>query len=636
MDGQEPTMNARSIFIAMVSAASLLNSSYAYGEDVHELVARDPGFKFDMGCPGYKTIIRLVDPNSPAFRAGLLPGDEIISMSDRPIIGLPSDRILKAFHSSKKPLKLTILRDDQLLDFTVSRYFVIPAWSEAELLRQLKTTQKQEPENRIACLLNVGRFYDEKNKTAQARPFYIEAMQLADKHWNPRDPRRVRILNHLLTNELLADRNWIKREAEFSNDFSVRIAALFELTDRPSKIPKYYADLLFKLSNRMSVHHSKTAQDLIIKLLQRAIRIGEEGNEDSNRSFEALLGARENVENNYDSSEDSEAYRFSKVSLIVYLEHLTKALVRAKRLPEATRTAKTLRALESELRKQHIPALRKSLSADLLVEIYQNRGMDNDALLVAEQEIAYLRGRPGQSDPLSEFESKSALSYYLMKSGILRERVHAYKDATKLFQQSFMALRAVDDKPGSPVDQGYKFTTSRQRQKALWSEARCAAALGRYDDAKRLLRNAIAYDEDTIFKMTPTLDLALICLLNNEHEEAREMVIDMITTIKSNPRRAAGMTNLGIVEREIRLLNALGEQDKADDLIETLSEYFLKDRFLQKVRPARVSELNKLRTRLNSGLSAHEKLPAQKLKKLSIEKPITRCFLTFYECYGRE
>lgn len=136
--------------------------------------------------------------------------------------------------------------------------------------------------------------------------------------------------------------------------------------------------------------------------------------------------------------------------------------------------------------------------------------------------------------------------------------------------------------------------------------------------------------------MTPPLDLALICLLNNEHEEAREMVIDMITTIKSNPRRATGMTNLGIVEREIRLLNALGEQDKADDLIETLSEYFLKDRFFQKVRPARVSELNKLRTRLNSALSAHEKLPAQKLKKLSIEKPITRCFLTFYECDGRE
>lgn len=626
-------MKLRSVFLSLLTVCYLLDPSRnpANSATSEDRVARDAGFKFEMGCLGYKTVVQRVDPNSPASKAGLLPGDEILTMYDRPIIGLPSDKILELFHSSKKPIKLTVLRDDELIDFTISKNFVIPAWSEAELLRQLDAAREErKPVDVLACLLNLGKFYTDRGRVTEANSRIVEAMQLSDTIWTRRDPRRIRVLYRYLMNDLTADSMRLEKRSNTDSDFKLRYAELLTITKVPSRIPKPYASLLSELSSKLQVGKTDDSDKQKIELLQRAVLVARKGSS-SLTQFDNMLGARENVKTRY-IFDDLGICNFSEFRLVGMLNELTRLLLRAKRIPEATKVAQELNDLESELRKRHVPFGQK-YGAELLFDIYRNRGMEDAALRVAAQEIAYLRGRPQPDDPISNFESQGALHGYLLRSGILKEQARDYKDANNLFQQSFDVLKTIDDSANSEVEQGYRLTTSRFRQHSLWSEARCAAALGQYGDAKKILKDSFALSENAIFSLPAKLDLALICLFDGDRETARKEVIGIYDNISLNLRSAyrSGMTN---TQREIRLLVELNEMEKAGKLVMKLRDEIKGDEFYRRMRPSKEAEVEGLTELLKKGTTVVAKTPSDLLKNLSIEQPITECFLTLYECGG--
>ena len=64
-----------------------------------------------------------LESGMPAEKAGMKLGDEIVSVDGQPIAGLEA-MIESLKHTKDKPIEITVLRDGQLLTFTVTAGFV--------------------------------------------------------------------------------------------------------------------------------------------------------------------------------------------------------------------------------------------------------------------------------------------------------------------------------------------------------------------------------------------------------------------------------------------------------------------------------------------------------------------------------
>lgn len=598
-------------------------------------IARDAGFKLDMGCLGYKTVIQRVDGKSPASSAGLRIGDEILSIYDRPIVGLRAKKILEVLNSSDAPLRLVVLRDDQVVEYTVNRYFVIPAWNEAGVLHRLEEARTKNSEQLIACLLNVGRFYDERTRTDKAAPFIVEAMELADKTWAEKDPRRVLILHRFLVNEFLSKKFRIERITSLDEPSKSKLGEYLKLTENAKEIPKRYANFPYELAWKVSHLNTRGFYDEQIALLERAVQIALKGTDEEPSEFDRMLGPRENIGEGYGNSEPVGSCCLVQYKLRDMLDYLAHVLYRSNRKPEAIKVAQTLYETSAKLRAQHLPNAYKD-PAGLLFDFYREQNQPEAALKLAKREIDYLQSLPPESDEISKFETQASLSSYLLRPGILKERMHAYKDAVRFFEQSYDALKTIADKPGSNVEQGYAKTTERARRNALSSQARCEAALGHYKVAATLFEKAIDPTDNPLNSVPQLLDLALVHWLANDKSNSKIRTIQATDTLQQNIHRAAYMPGWRYLVRDAELLVALGEKERAEQLVKSLRDEFQNDKIAKRLSLRSQPELKKLTDLINDETLPPKQKDSQVSKKLPVDKPLTQCFLTLFECDGRE
>jgi tetratricopeptide (TPR) repeat protein len=485
--------------------------------------------EFDIGLvPQFTepdtTIVWFIRKNSPAERGGIQPGDEILCIDSRPILGLWCEDFFPLLKGPKGSLEhLVLRRNNHIFEVSASRECSTPDWSYKALAADLERARTaKDLEAELAALLTLGIYSESARGTSWSpeleKDFFDEAFTKASSSYAPTDPNLLLVAGYCASHYMSpADDKKLNR---YSN-------TLLDASFNPFLLRKSDAVPL-----AMAAKECFQNRTLSMQLWKRALAVSHFGRDWKQSNLEQMIGNPYIIDHRrHGISTAFEERHFEPYALshLVWAEMTLGRISCNDILPlaeaDCTLTERTDSAESWDVEQSY------SRRIDMLMKL---RRYQEAASLLERREPVQIAIR---ANPANKYEKLDWLmqddGLYL---GICYEYSRHFQKALSEYKRSFDALNYSAEAGGTFC---MKPETCRGLlPRTLASIARCSAAMKNYKEAQRNFEQAIrilprGFNSEQAVDKT---DLALICLQQNALTRAQLLCHEALSAWDAIPK----------------------------------------------------------------------------------------------------